>query len=142
MPETIRVAWLSRHDMTKEQYDALEKIIRYQYGNSCSVSVENVGVHWQSSSDVWKDVEHNVDLWYDLLKAHDCIVGIFPPIAEEALRRVPGHTGDEDVDYYDDEDVDDDDGIEFSNKLVMTPVTTRVVKNGKISIVFHRWIKL
>ena len=142
MPETIRVAWLSRHDMTKEQYDALEKIIRYQYGNSCSVSVENVGVHWQSSSDVWKDVEHNVDLWYDLLKAHDCIVGIFPPIAEEALRRVPGHTGDEDVDYYDDEDVDDDDGIDFSNKLVMTPVTTRVVKNGKIGFVFHRWIKL
>ena len=142
MPETIRVAWLSRHDMTKEQYDALEKIIRYQYGNSCSVSVENVGVHWQSSSDVWKDVEHNVDLWYDLLKAHDCIVGIFPPIAEEALRRVPGHTGDEDVDYYDDEDVDDDDGIDFSNKLVMTPVTTRVVKNGKVDIVFHRWIKL
>ena len=142
MPEIIRVAWLSRHDMTKEQYDALEKIIRYQYGNSCSVSVENVGVHWQSSSDVWKDVEHNVDLWYDLLKAHDCIVGIFPPIAEEALRRVPGHTGDEDVDYYDDEDVDDDDGIDFSNKLVMTPVTTRVVKNGKIGLVFHRWIKL
>ena len=142
MAHEVKVAWLSRHDMTKEQYDALEKIIRYQYGNSCSVSVENVGVHWQSSSDVWKDVEHNVDLWYDLLKAHDCIVGIFPPIAEEALRRVPGHTGDEDVDYYDDEDVDDDDGIDFSNKLVMTPVTTRVVKNGKISIVFHRWIKL
>ena len=142
MAHEVKVAWLSRHDMTKEQYDALEKIIRYQYGNSCSVSVENVGVHWQSSSDVWKDVEHNVDLWYDLLKAHDCIVGIFPPIAEEALRRVPGHTGDEDVDYYDDEDVDDDDGIDFSNKLVMTPVTTRVVKNGKIGLVFHRWIKL
>ena len=142
MPETIRVAWLSRHDMTKEQYDALEKIIRYQYGEDCSVSVENVGVHWQSSSDVWKDVEHNVDLWYRLLSAYDCVVGIFPPIAEEALRRVPGHTGNEDVDYYDDEDVDDDDGIDFSNKLVMTPVTTRVVKNGKISIVFHRWIKL
>ena len=142
MAHEVKVAWLSRHDMTKEQYDALEKIIRYQYGNSCSVSVENVGVHWQSSSDVWKDVEHNVDLWYDLLKAHDCIVGIFPPIAEEALRRVPGYTGNKDVDYYDDEDVDDDDGIDFSNKLVMTPVTTRVVKNGKISIVFHRWIKL
>ena len=137
MPETVHVAWLSRHDMTKEQYDALEKIIRYQYGEDCSVSVENVGVHWQSSSDVWKDVEHNVDLWYDLLKAHDCIVGIFPPIAEEALRRVPGRTGIEDVDCD-----DDDDGPEFSNKLVMTPVTTRVVKNGKISIVFHRWIKL
>ena len=142
MAHEVKVAWLSRHDMTKEQYDALEKIIRYQYGEDCSVSVENVGVHWQSSSDVWKDVEHNVDLWYDLLKAHDCIVGIFPPIAEEALRRVPGHTGDEDVDYYDDEDVDDDDGIDFSNKLVMTPVTTRVVKNGKIGLVFHRWIKL
>ena len=142
MPETIRVAWLSRHDMTKEQYESLEKIIHTQYGKDCSVSVENVGVHWQSSSDVWKDVEHNVDLWYDLLKAHDCIVGIFPPIAEEALRRVPGHTGNEDVDYYDDEDVDDDDGIDFSNKLVMTPVTTRVVKNGKIGLVFHRWIKL
>ena len=134
MAHEVKVAWLSRHDMTKEQYDALKKIICYQYGKDCSVSVENVGVHWQSSSDVWKDVEHNVDLWYDLLKAHDCIVGIFPPIAEEALRRVPGHTGDEDV--------DDDDGIDFSNKLVMTPVTTRVVKNGKISIVFHRWIKL
>ena len=135
MPETAHVAWLSRHDMTGEQYESLEKIIHTQYGKDCSVSVENVGVHWQSSSDVWKDVEHNVDLWYDLLKAHDCIVGILPPIAEEALRRVPGHTGNEDVDYY-------DDGIEFSNKLVMTPVTTRVVKNGKISIVFHRWIKL
>ena len=142
MAHEVKVAWLSRHDMTKEQYDALEKIIRYQYGKDCSASVENVGVHWQSSSDVWKDVEHNVGLWYDLLKYHDCIVGIFPPIAEEALRRVPGHTGDEDVDYYDDEDVDDDDGIDFSNKLVMTPVTTRVVKNGKISILFHRWIKL
>ena len=135
MPETVHVAWLSRHDMTKEQYESLEKILHTQYGKDCSVSVENVGVHWQSSSDVWKDVEHNVDLWYDLLKAHDCVVGIFPPIAEEALRRVPGHTGDEDVDYY-------DDGIEFSHKMVMTPVTTRVVKNGKIGLVFHRWIKL
>ena len=143
MPETIRVAWLSRHDMTKEQYESLEKILHTQYGEDCSVSVENVGVHWQSSSDVWKDVEHNVDLWYDLLKAHDCIVGIFPPIAEEALRRVPGHTGNEDVDYDNDYDDDgDDDGINFSDKLVMTPVTTRVVKNGKIDIVFHRWIKL
>ena len=139
MPETVHVAWLSRHDMTGEQYESLEKIIHTQYGKDCSVSVENVGVHWQSSSDVWKDVEHNVDLWYDLLKAHDCIVGIFPPIAEEALRRVPGHTGNEDVD---DDDDDDDDDIDFSNKLVMTPVTTRVVKNRKIDIVFHRWIKL
>ena len=135
MPETVHVAWLSRHDMTKEQYDALEKIIRYQYGDDCSVSVENVGVHWQSSSDVWKDIRHNGDLWYRLLDAYDCVVGIFPPIAEEALRRVPGRTGIEDVDC-------DDEGPEFSNKLVMTPVTTRVVKNGKISIVFHRWIKL
>lgn len=135
MPETVHVAWLSRHDMTGEQYESLEKIIHTQYGKDCSVSVENVGVHWKSSSDVWKDVEHNVDLWYDLLKAHDCIVGIFPPIAEEALRRVPGRTGIEDVDF-------EDEGPEFSNKLVMTPVTTRVVKNGKISIVFHRWIKL
>ena len=135
MPETVHVAWLSRHDMTKEQYDALEKIIRYQYWNSCSVSVENVGVHWQSSSDVRKDIRHNVDLWYRLLNAYDCVVGIFPPIAEEALRRVHGRTGVEDVDCK-------DEGPEFSNKLVMTPVTTRVVKNGKISIVFHRWIKL
>ena len=135
MSETIRVAWLSRHDMTKEQYDALEKIIRCQYGKDCSVSVENVGIHWQSSSDVWKDIEHNAGLWYDMLKAHDCIVGIFPPIAEEALRRVPRHTGIADVD-------DEDEEPELSNKLVMTPVTTRVVKNGKISIVFHRWIKL
>ena len=135
MPETVHVAWLSRHDMTKEQYDALEKIIRYQYGEDCSVSVENVGVHWQSSSDVWKDIRHNGDMWYRLLNAYDCVVGIFPPIAEEALRRVPGHTGNEDVDC-------EDEGPEFSNKLVMTPVTTRVVKNGKISIVFHRWIKI
>ena len=135
MSETIRVAWLSRHDMTKEQYDALEKIIRYQYGEDCSVSVENVGVHWQSSSDVWKDIRHNGDLWYGLLNAYDCVVGIFPPVAEEALRRVPGHTGIEDVDC-------EDEGSEFSKKLVMTPVTTRVVKNGKISIMFHRWIKL
>lgn len=152
MSKTIRVAWLSRHGMTREQYDALEKIVRSQYGKDCSVSVENVGVHWQSSSDVWKDVEHNVDLWYDILKANDCITGIFPPIAEEALRRVPGFTGDDsyDDDSYDedieDEDIEDEDcedeDCEFSNKLVMTPVTTRVVKNGKIDIVFHRWIKL
>ena len=135
MPETIRVAWLSRHDMTKEQYDALEKIIRYQYGNSCSVSVENVGVHWQSSSDVRKDIRHNGDLWYRLLNAYDCVVGIFPPIAEEALRRVHGRTGVKDVDCKDEDP-------ELSNKLVMTPVTTRVVKNGKVDIVFHRWIKL
>ena len=135
MAHEVKVAWLSRHDMTKEQYDALEKIIRYQYGNSCSVSVENVGVHWQSSSDVRKDIRHNVDLWYRLLNAYDCVVGIFPPIAEEALRRVHGRTGVEDVDCK-------DEGPEFSNKLVMTPVTTRVVKNGKVDIVFHRWIKL
>ena len=134
MPETIHVAWLSRHDITKEQYDDLEKIIRHQYGD-CSVSVENVGVHWQSSSDVWKDIGHNLDLWYRLLNAYDCIVGIFPPIAEEALRRVPRHTGIDDVDC-------EDEGPEFSDKLVMTPVTTRVLKNGKIDIVFHRWIKL
>ena len=141
MSETIRVAWLSRHDMTGEQYESLEKILHTQYGKDCSVSVENVGVHWQSSSDVWKDVEHNVDLWYDLLKAHDCIVGIFPPIAEEALRRVPGHTGIEDVDC-EDEEPEEDEEPDLSNKLVMTPVTTRVVKNGKIEIVFHRWINL
>ena len=130
MSKTIRVAWLSRHDMTREQYDALEKIIRYQCGDDCPVEVENVGVHWQSSPDVWKDIRHNGDLWYRLLNAYDCVVGIFPPVAEEALRRVSGHTGIEDVD------------CEFYNKLVMTPVTTRVVKNGKVSIVFHRWIKL
>ena len=135
MPETIRVAWLSRHDMTREQYDALEKIIRSPYGKDCSVSVENVGVHWQSSSDVWKDIKHNVDLWYGLLKAHDCIAGILPPVAEEALRRVPGHAGNEDADL-----VGDD--LEFYYKLVMTPVTTRVVKNGKVEILFHRWINL
>ena len=135
MAHEVKVAWLSRHDMTKEQYDALEKIIRYQYGEDCSVSVENVGVHWQSSSDVWKDIRHNGDMWYRLLNAYDCVVGIFPPIAEEALRRVPGRTGIEDVDC-------EDEGPEFSNKLVMTPVTTRVVKNGKISIVFHRWIRM
>ena len=131
----VKVAWLSRHDMTKEQYDALEKIIRYQYGKDFPVSVENVGVHWQSSSDAWKDIRHNGDLWYKLLDAYDCVVGIFPPVAEEALRRVPGHTGIEDVDC-------DDEGAEFSDKIVMTPVTTRIVKNGKIDIVFHRWIKL
>ena len=143
MSETVHVAWLSRHDMTKEQYESLEKILHTQYGEDCSVSVENVGVHWQSSSDVWKDIRHNGDLWYRLLDAYDCVVGIFPPIAEEALRRVPGHTGNEDVDYDNDYDDDgDDDGINFSDKLVMTPVTTRVVKNGKIDIVFHRWIKL
>lgn len=135
MPKTIRVAWLSRHDMTREQYDSIEKIVRSQHGKDCSVSVENVGVHWQSSSDVWKDIEHNVDLWHSLLKAHDCIAGILPPVAEEALRRVPGHTGNEDVDW-------EGEGLEFSYKLVMTPVTTRVVKNGKVEIVFHRWIKL
>ena len=135
MPKTVHVAWLSRHDMTKEQYASLEKIIRSQYGKDCSVSVENVGVHWQSSSYAWKDIEHNVDLWYGLLKANDCIAGILPPIAEEALRRVPGRTGIEDVDC-------EDEGPELSNKIVMTPVTTRVVKNGKIDIVFHRWIKL
>ena len=132
MPETIRVAWLSRHDMTKEQYDALEKIIRSPYGKDRSVSVENVGVHWQSSSDVWNDIRHNVDLWYKLLKTYDCITGIFPPIAEEALRRVPGRDGN---------DVDGED-FEFLYKLVMTPVTTRVVKNGKMELVFHRWIIL
>lgn len=131
----VKVAWLSRHDMTKEQYDALEKIVRSQHGKDCSVSVENVGVHWQSSSDVWSDIGNNVDLWCDLLMAHDCIVGILPPIAEEALRRVPGRTGIEDVDC-------EDEGPEFSSKLVMTPVTTRVWKDGKMSIVFHRWIKL
>ena len=135
MSKTIRVSWLSRHDMTREQYDALEKIVLPKYRKDCSVSVENVGVHWQSSSDVWKDIEHNVDLWYRLLNAYDCIIGIFPPIAEEALRRVPGRTGNEDVDG-------EGEGLEFSYKLVMTPVTTRVVKNGKIDIVFHRWIKL
>lgn len=135
MSKTIRVAWLSRHDMMREQYNALEKVIRSQYGKDRSVSVENVGVHWQSSSDVWKDIRHNVDLWYKLLNTYDCITGIFPPIAEEALRRVPGRTGIEDVDC-------EDEGPEFFYKLVMTPVTTRVVKNGKISIVFHRWIKL
>ena len=132
---TKKIAWLSRHDMTREQYDALEEIVHYQYGKDCSVSVENVGVHWQSSSDVWKDIRHNGDLWYKILDAYDCVVGIFPPVAEEALRRVPGHTGIEDVGC-------EDERPEFSNKLVMTPVTTRVVKNGKISIVFHRWIKL
>lgn len=131
----VKVAWLSRHDMTREQYDALEKIVRSQHGKDCSVSVENVGVHWQSSSDVWNDIEHNVNLWCGLLKAHDCIVGILPPVAEEALRRVPGHTGNENVDW-------EGDGFEFSYKLIMTPVTTRVVKNGKVDIVFHRWIRL
>ena len=135
MSKTIRVAWLSRHDMTREQYDALEKIVRSQHGQDCSVSVENIGVHWQSSSDVWKDIEHNVDLWYRLLNAYDCIIGIFPPIAEEALRRVPSRTGNEDVDW-------EGEGFEFYYKLIMTPVTTRVVKNGKVGIVFHRWIKL
>lgn len=135
MSKTIRVAWLSRHDMTKEQYDALEKIVRPQYGKDYSVSVENIGVHWQSSSDVWKDIEHNVDLWYGLLKSHDCIAGIFPPVAEEALRRVPGHTGNEDIDW-------EGDGPEFSYKMIATPVTTRIMKGGKIDILFHRWIQL
>lgn len=135
MPETVHVAWLSRHDMTKEQYDALEKIVRSQYGKDSPVSVENVGVHWQSSSDVWKDIRHNVDLWYKLLNTYDCITGILPPIAEEALRRVPGRDGIDDVDGEDEE-------FEFFYKLVMTPVTTRVVKNGKMELVFHRWIIL
>lgn len=135
MPNTIRVVWLSRHDMTREQYDALEKITRSQYGKDRSVSVENVGVHWQSSSDVWKDIRHNVDLWYKLLNTYDCITGIFPPVAEEALRRVPSRTGNENVDC-------EEEGLEFCYKLVMTPVTTRVMKNGKVDIVFHRWIQL
>ena len=139
MSKTIRVAWLSRHDMTREQYDALEKIVRSKYGNDCSVSVENVGVHWQSSSDVLNDIEYNVNLWCGLLKAHDCIVGILPPVAEEALRRIPGHTGNDDVDW---EGEDPEFYYKLYYKLVMTPVTTRVMKNGKIDIVFHRWINL
>lgn len=135
MSKTIRVAWLSRHDMTREQLTALQ-----QWFKGETIEVMNIPTHWRSSEDIYDDVEHNEMEWRKLLLEYDAVAGVFPPVACEALKYIPGrcdesHKGNP-REYWDEEDVT------ISKHPVFTPVTTRVWRAGKISIVFHRWIRL
>lgn len=126
MSNAIRIAWLSRHDMTEEQFQALQEKMSEVYGGGEKVDVEvhTVGLVWQSSSDASADTAVNRDKWMDVISKYDGVVGMFPPVAIEALNSIA-----------------EKDGVLFG-KPIMTPVTTRVMKGGKIAIGFHRWIFL
>ena len=120
MPKTVHVAWLSRHDMTKEQFAALQEWFKED------IEVVNVPTHWVSSGNIDDDIQSNEGEWSNLLLEYDAVAGVFPPVAYEALKLIPGRC----------------DESPRAKHPVFTPVTTRVWRAGKISIVFHRWIKL
>ena len=130
-----KIAWLSRHDMTKEQFTALQK----RFWDD--IEVVNVPTHWASSGNIDDDIKSNEMEWSNLLLEYDAVAGVFPPVAYEALKLIPGRR-DESTRGNPREYWDEEDDVRISNHPVFTPVTTRVWKAGKISIVFHRWIKL
>lgn len=119
-----RVAWLSRHNMTQEESESLHEYLESEFDgrdeetDTYSVEIEYVPVHWKSSDDEFADIEENTQKWKLLMANYNCVVGIFPPVAMEALRTIRRAIP------------------------ILTPVTTRVVKNKEIHIKFHRWIHL
>ena len=135
MAHEVKVAWLSRHDMTKEQFTALQQLFKGE-----TIEVVNIPTHWRSSEDVYNDVEYNEIEWRKLLLEYDAVAGVFPPVACEALKYIPGRCDESprgNPRVYSDEEY-----VRISKHPVFTPVTTRMWRAGKISIVFHRWIKL
>ena len=77
----LKVAWLSRHEMSPSQKESLEQHL----GEKIEVSHRNIT--WRASEDYEKDELENMKTWGTLFR-YDVIAGVFPPVALSAARYV------------------------------------------------------
>ena len=83
-----RVLWLSRHQMTPDQVESLQKLI----GENIEITAENIT--WAASADGPADRARNAAEWKLIHRRLTSggqriayVAGVFPPVAIEALKR-------------------------------------------------------
>lgn len=83
MDETTKILWVGKSDISVDQLKSLSGHF------NCDIEVKHVNIPWQLSKDKHDDVMVNKRLWEELLKQRSehgfRIVGIFPPVAIEAM---------------------------------------------------------
>lgn len=87
MDETTKILWVYKSDISIEQLKSLS-----EYFN-CDIESKHVIIPWQLSKDKHDDIIVNKRLWEELLQQQSeygfRIVGIFPPVAMEAMPSIP-----------------------------------------------------
>ena len=77
----MKIAWLSRHELTAEQKKDLFEFL----DEDGEIEVKNIV--WQATDDELSDLKVNRGLWADLEVNYDVIAGVFPPVALESLKK-------------------------------------------------------
>ncbi len=83
-----KILWLSRHPLTNDQIEDLWKF----FGDR-SIEIKTENVTWEATDDVEADQINNKLMWKDLINESNLILGVFPPVAIEALT-APGDNPD------------------------------------------------
>lgn len=75
----MRVLWISRHTITREQRKSLEEYLGEK------ISVMHITHIWKGTEDSDMDFYSNQDAWNEFSSISNIIVGVFPPVALEAI---------------------------------------------------------
>jgi len=76
-----KIAWLSRHEMSEEQYQDLIKSLAGQYPEGTAFRVETINHTWSASADADADISRNRAQWQKLSLEFEEIAGVFPPVS-------------------------------------------------------------
>lgn len=83
-----KILWLSRHELTNDQIEDLWKL----FGDR-SIEIKTENVTWVATDNPEDDQILNKLMWMNLINESNLILGVFPPVAIEALT-APGNNPD------------------------------------------------